>query len=112
MRLRLHPGQPRIGARVRRDRGGGRGLAVASSHCRLGDALAALAASRNPEGGLRAPPGSGPATGRCVGKTGTLSNVSALSGYCEATSGDTYVYSILMNYIAPPGANAFHPRLV
>jgi serine-type D-Ala-D-Ala carboxypeptidase/endopeptidase (penicillin-binding protein 4) len=46
----------------------------------------------------------GAARWRCRGKTGTLSNVSGLSGYCEARSGDTYVYSILMNYVYPPGA--------
>ena len=42
--------------------------------------------------------------GRCRGKTGTLSNVSALSGYCEARSGDNYAYSILMNGVYPTGA--------
>ena len=47
---------------------------------------------------------SGPARGRCRGKTGTLSNVSALSGYCRALSGDTYVFSILMNNVNPYGA--------
>jgi D-alanyl-D-alanine carboxypeptidase/D-alanyl-D-alanine-endopeptidase (penicillin-binding protein 4) len=46
----------------------------------------------------------GPAHRRCVGKTGTLSNVSALSGYCEAQSGDNYAYSILMNGVYPTGA--------
>lgn len=46
----------------------------------------------------------GPARDRCRGKTGTLSNVSALSGYCEAQSSDTYVYSILMNGVYPTGA--------
>ena len=46
----------------------------------------------------------GPAHRRCVGKTGTLSNVSALSGYCEAVSGDNYAYSILMNGVYPTGA--------
>jgi serine-type D-Ala-D-Ala carboxypeptidase/endopeptidase (penicillin-binding protein 4) len=46
----------------------------------------------------------GPAHRRCVGKTGTLSNVSALSGYCEALSGDNYAYSILMNGVYPTGA--------
>jgi serine-type D-Ala-D-Ala carboxypeptidase/endopeptidase (penicillin-binding protein 4) len=47
---------------------------------------------------------SGAAHARCVGKTGTLSNVSALSGYCEAQSGDNYAYSILMNGVYPTGA--------
>jgi D-alanyl-D-alanine carboxypeptidase/D-alanyl-D-alanine-endopeptidase (penicillin-binding protein 4) len=37
------------------------------------------------------------ARGRCHGKTGTLTGVSALSGYCTARSGDVYVFSILMN---------------
>ena len=55
---------------------------------------------------------SGPAHWRCRGKTGTLSNVSALSGYCEATSGDTYVYSILMNYVYPPGARRLQDSML
>jgi serine-type D-Ala-D-Ala carboxypeptidase/endopeptidase (penicillin-binding protein 4) len=46
----------------------------------------------------------GTAHRRCTGKTGTLSNVSALSGYCEAVSGDNYAYSILMNGVYPTGA--------
>jgi serine-type D-Ala-D-Ala carboxypeptidase/endopeptidase (penicillin-binding protein 4) len=46
----------------------------------------------------------GAARDRCRGKTGTLSNVSALSGYCEARSGDNYAYSILMNGVYPVGA--------
>ena len=46
----------------------------------------------------------GPARGHCRGKTGTLSNVSAVSGYCRARSGDTYVFSILMNGVDPYGA--------
>jgi D-alanyl-D-alanine carboxypeptidase/D-alanyl-D-alanine-endopeptidase (penicillin-binding protein 4) len=46
----------------------------------------------------------GPAHFHCRGKTGTLSNVSALSGYCEALSGDNYAYSILMNGVYPIGA--------
>jgi serine-type D-Ala-D-Ala carboxypeptidase/endopeptidase (penicillin-binding protein 4) len=46
----------------------------------------------------------GAARDRCRGKTGTLSNVSALSGYCEAHSGDNYAYSILMNGVYPIGA--------
>jgi serine-type D-Ala-D-Ala carboxypeptidase/endopeptidase (penicillin-binding protein 4) len=34
---------------------------------------------------------------RCRAKTGTISGVSALSGYCRAVSGDQIVFSFLMN---------------
>jgi D-alanyl-D-alanine carboxypeptidase/D-alanyl-D-alanine-endopeptidase (penicillin-binding protein 4) len=34
---------------------------------------------------------------RCRAKTGTISGVSALSGYCRAASGDLIAFSILMN---------------
>jgi D-alanyl-D-alanine carboxypeptidase/D-alanyl-D-alanine-endopeptidase (penicillin-binding protein 4) len=54
----------------------------------------------------------GPARTRCVGKTGTLSNVSALSGYCEARSGDSYAYSILMNGVYPTGARRLQDRML
>ena len=54
----------------------------------------------------------GAARRRCRGKTGTLSDVSALSGYCEARSGDTYAYSILMNGIYPSTARAIQDRMV
>jgi D-alanyl-D-alanine carboxypeptidase/D-alanyl-D-alanine-endopeptidase (penicillin-binding protein 4) len=47
---------------------------------------------------------SGPARGRCHAKTGTLSNVSALSGYCLARSGDLYAFSFLMNGVYPSSA--------
>jgi D-alanyl-D-alanine carboxypeptidase/D-alanyl-D-alanine-endopeptidase (penicillin-binding protein 4) len=53
-----------------------------------------------------------PARWRCRGKTGTLSNVSALSGYCEVLSGDTYAYSILMNRVYTPGAQALQDRML
>ena len=53
-----------------------------------------------------------PARWRCRGKTGTLSNVSALSGYCEATSGDTYVYSILMNDVYPTAARRLQDAML
>ena len=49
---------------------------------------------------------------RCHGKTGTLSNVSALSGYCDARSGDTYAYSILMNGVYPPGARRLQDNML
>ncbi|HZG50145.1 MAG TPA: D-alanyl-D-alanine carboxypeptidase/D-alanyl-D-alanine-endopeptidase [Thermoleophilaceae bacterium] len=54
----------------------------------------------------------GAARWRCRGKTGTLSNVSALSGYCEARSGDTYAYSILMNFVYPPGARRLQDAML
>jgi serine-type D-Ala-D-Ala carboxypeptidase/endopeptidase (penicillin-binding protein 4) len=41
------------------------------------------------------------AEGKCRGKTGTLSNVSALSGYCLARDGHTLAFSILQNYVYP-----------
>ena len=54
----------------------------------------------------------GAARWRCIGKTGTLSNVSALSGYCEARSGDNYAYSILMNGVYPPSARRLQDRML
>ena len=54
----------------------------------------------------------GPAKLRCRGKTGTLSNVSALSGYCEARSGESYAYSILMNGVYPTGARRLQDRML
>ena len=53
----------------------------------------------------------GPARNRCRGKTGTLSNVSALSGYCTARSGDVYAFSILMNGVYPTGARQLQDRM-
>jgi serine-type D-Ala-D-Ala carboxypeptidase/endopeptidase (penicillin-binding protein 4) len=53
----------------------------------------------------------GAARGRCHAKTGTLSNVSALSGYCEARSGDLYAFSILMNGVYPSSARRLQDRM-
>ena len=53
------------------------------------------------DGTLRPRMRRGPARSRCRGKTGTISGVSAVSGYCEARSGETYVFSILMNGVSP-----------
>ena len=40
------------------------------------------------------------AAGRCQAKTGTLSNVSALAGYCTSSGGDEIGFAIDMNNIA------------
>jgi D-alanyl-D-alanine carboxypeptidase/D-alanyl-D-alanine-endopeptidase (penicillin-binding protein 4) len=64
------------------------------------------------DGTLRPRMRGGPARGRCRGKTGTLSGVSALSGYCTALSGDVYVFSILMNGVNTAGARGLQDRMV
>ncbi len=51
------------------------------------------------------------AAGRCVGKTGTLRGVSALSGYCTTSSGRHVVFSFLENGVGP-GAKAVEDRMV
>jgi D-alanyl-D-alanine carboxypeptidase/D-alanyl-D-alanine-endopeptidase (penicillin-binding protein 4) len=37
------------------------------------------------------------AQGRCIGKTGTLNNVTNLAGYCHATGGDMLVYALFID---------------
>ncbi len=54
----------------------------------------------------------GAAQGRCRGKTGTISGVSAVSGYCTARSGKIYAYSILMNGVNAFGARALQDRML
>jgi serine-type D-Ala-D-Ala carboxypeptidase/endopeptidase (penicillin-binding protein 4) len=63
------------------------------------------------DGTLRDRMRSGAARGRCRAKTGTLSNVSALSGYCSARSGELYAFSILMNSVYTPGARLLQDRM-
>jgi D-alanyl-D-alanine carboxypeptidase/D-alanyl-D-alanine-endopeptidase (penicillin-binding protein 4) len=52
------------------------------------------------------------ARGRCRGKTGTLSDVSALSGYCRTRGGATVAFSILMNRVDVNGAHDLQDRMV
>ena len=40
------------------------------------------------------------ASGRCRAKTGTLSDVSALAGYCRAPDGDALTFALLMNHVS------------
>jgi D-alanyl-D-alanine carboxypeptidase/D-alanyl-D-alanine-endopeptidase (penicillin-binding protein 4) len=54
---------------------------------------------------------SGAARGRCRAKTGTISGVSTLSGYCRARSGDRLVFSFLMNGVSPSGARRLQDRM-
>ena len=53
------------------------------------------------------------AEGRCRAKTGTISGVSALSGYCDLGGGPV-VFSILMNGIGSnyTGARSLQDRMV
>ena len=53
-----------------------------------------------------------PAQGRCIGKTGTLDGVSAVSGYCEVADGRFVVFSILMNRVAINRAHIAQDRMV
>ncbi len=48
---------------------------------------------------------------RCVGKTGTLSNVSALSGYCTTTNGHLIAFSLLENSVSPDAAHTVQDRI-
>ena len=51
------------------------------------------------------------AQGRCRGKTGTLSAVSNVVGYCTARDGDTLAYALLMNGVIPDAAHPIQDRM-
>lgn len=55
---------------------------------------------------------SGPARGHCRAKTGSLTGVSALSGYCATRGGRTVVFSILMNGVNVDAARRLQDRMV
>ena len=75
------------------------------------DAWYASLAVAGRDGTLKNRMRSGAARGRCRGKTGTLSNVSALSGYCTARSGDLYAFSILMSGVYTGSAKVLEDRM-
>ena len=47
----------------------------------------------------------------CRAKTGTLSNVSALAGYCDTRDGGRVAFAFLMNGVWPTGARALQDRM-
>jgi D-alanyl-D-alanine carboxypeptidase/D-alanyl-D-alanine-endopeptidase (penicillin-binding protein 4) len=49
--------------------------------------------------------------GACRAKTGTLSNVSALAGYCDTRGGDRVAFAFLMNYVYPWTARRIQDRM-
>lgn len=51
------------------------------------------------------------AAGRCEVKTGTLSDVSALAGYCRARDGRDIAFALLMNRVNPQRARALQDRI-
>lgn len=52
------------------------------------------------------------AQGRCSAKTGTLSNVSALAGYCQSTGGELVGFALLMNGVSVSSARSLQDRMV
>ncbi|MDX6692078.1 MAG: hypothetical protein QOG15_3535 [Solirubrobacteraceae bacterium] len=51
------------------------------------------------------------AAGRCKVKTGTLSNVSALAGYCRAKTGRDITFALIMNRVGPSRARVLQDRI-
>ena len=47
----------------------------------------------------------------CRAKTGTLSNMSALAGYCETPRGGKIAFAFLMNYVSPWTARRIQDRM-
>ena len=51
------------------------------------------------------------ASGRCEGKTGTLTGVSNLVGYCTAADGHTLAFAIFTDGIATETAHVFQDHM-
>jgi D-alanyl-D-alanine carboxypeptidase/D-alanyl-D-alanine-endopeptidase (penicillin-binding protein 4) len=51
------------------------------------------------------------ANGRCRGKTGTISGVSNLAGYCDTAGGARVAFAFLMNRVSPYGARTLQDRM-
>jgi D-alanyl-D-alanine carboxypeptidase/D-alanyl-D-alanine-endopeptidase (penicillin-binding protein 4) len=51
------------------------------------------------------------AQGRCTGKSGTLSDVSNVVGYCRAADGHLLAYAFLMNGVDPDAAHVIQDRM-
>ena len=115
----------RLGGRARLVDGSGLARGNRASPYRLGRLLLALRRREaefpaffsslsiaGRDGTLRPRMRSGPAHRRCRGKTGTISGVSTVSGYCSARSDQTYVFSILMNGVNPFGARRLQDRML
>ncbi len=51
------------------------------------------------------------AAGRCQGKTGTLTGVSNLAGYCQAANGHTIAFAIFTDGIATTAAHIFQDHM-
>ena len=47
----------------------------------------------------------------CRAKTGTLSNVSALAGYCDTRGGDRVAFAFIMNFVYPWSARRLQDRM-
>jgi D-alanyl-D-alanine carboxypeptidase/D-alanyl-D-alanine-endopeptidase (penicillin-binding protein 4) len=47
----------------------------------------------------------------CQAKTGTLSNVSALAGYCRTRDGGRVAFAFLMNYVYPWSARRLQDNM-
>jgi D-alanyl-D-alanine carboxypeptidase/D-alanyl-D-alanine-endopeptidase (penicillin-binding protein 4) len=52
-----------------------------------------------------------PAQDNCRLKTGTLSDVSSLAGYCRSRDGRDISFALLMNRVNPPAARALQDRI-